>query len=197
MADSLAPPPKSGNGAFIAVAVIMLLTAGGLIFWKLSGDEEKEEKPVAAAPKPKPKPKKIDFAPPPPPVEEEEDAGADADTKKTAAVKGPSGPNPCAVKACKGKAGAQLRSALAAKAGASRRCYERALQSNEGLQGRIVISVRVGPQGQVCSAGVASDSVGGGVANCALNSFRAGRLPPPSGGCVDTAVPISFKPKGT
>ena len=196
MADSLAPPPKSGNGAFIAVAVIMLLAAGGLIFWKLSGDEEKEEKPVAAAPKPKPKPKKIDFAPPPPPVEEE-DAGADAETKKTAAVKGPSGPNPCAVKECKGKAGAQLRSALAAKAGASRRCYERALQSNEGLQGRIVISVRVGPQGQVCSAGVASDSVGGGVANCALNSFRAGRLPPPSGGCVDTAVPISFKPKGT
>jgi hypothetical protein len=89
-----------------------------------------------------------------------------------------------------------LRSALAAKAGQARGCYERALRQNTMLQGRLVVNVRVGPQGQVCSAGIGQNALGDpGVASCVLQMFRAGTFPPAQGGCVDTAVPMNFVPK--
>ena len=64
------------------------------------------------------------------------------------------------------------------------------------LQGKIVVSIRVGPSGQVCSANIASNSVGDpGVASCVLGMFRSGTFPAPEGGCVDAQVPMNFIPK--
>jgi hypothetical protein len=170
----------------------MLLLMGGLIFWKLRGSDEK---PVASVQPPPPATTPQVFEqpppPPPPPPPPEEDAGK----KPTGKVVGVGGGG-CAGE-CKGTAGAALQSALAAKAGAARGCYERGLRQNATLQGKLVVSVRVGPGGQVCSAGVASNSLGDpGVASCVVGLFRSASFPAPEGGCVDTQVPMNFVPKG-
>jgi hypothetical protein len=50
----------------------------------------------------------------------------------------------------------------------------------------------------VCKANVgSSDLASPSVAQCVAGYFRTtGHFPPPKGGCVDTAVPISFVPGG-
>jgi TonB family protein len=168
----------------------MLLLIGGLIFWKLRGSGDP---PVATAPPPASTPE-IKFEqppPPPPPPPVEEDAGKKAVGKKfTGPVTGGcAGP-------CTGDS-AMTRAGLSGKAGQARGCYERALRNNNALQGRLTVSVRVGPQGQVCSAAVASNSLGDpGVASCVVQMFRSSSFPPPQGGCMDAQVPMNFVPKG-
>jgi len=170
----------------------MLLLMGGLIFWKLRSSDE----PVAQPPPPPPaSTPALVFEqpppPPPPPPPPEEDAGKPVG-KKFVGVGG----GGCSGE-CKGTASAALRSALAGKAGAARGCYERGLRNNPTLQGRLVVNVRIGPAGQVCSAGVASNALGDpGVASCVVGMFRSATLPAPQGGCVDAQVPMNFVPKG-
>lgn len=188
---SIPPPPKhGGGGAFIAAAVVMLLLMGGLIWWKMrGGDPPKEADPAPVASTPTPV---LDEAPPPPPKIE-----PDAGTKKTAVkrVGGGSFGGTCS-DPCNGTATSALRSALGGKAGAARRCYERALLQNSVLQGRMVVGVRVGSAGQVCSANITQNGVGDpGLANCVVGMFRGSSFPAPQGGCVDTAVPMNFVPK--
>jgi hypothetical protein len=190
MPESTAPPPKSGSAGFIAAALIMLLVAGGLVFWKMRGGE----KPQPPPPPPATTTEQIfeQPPPPPPPPTASEDAGPEKAPKKGTYVAG----GGCAGE-CKGTASGALRSALAGKAGAGRGCYERALRQNSTLQGRLVVAVRVGPQGQVCSASVASNALGDpGVASCVASMFRSASFPPPTGGCVDAQVPMNFVPKG-
>lgn len=193
MAESTTPPPpKSGSGGFIAAIVLMLLLGGGLVLWKM-GSKDK----VAALPAPPPPPTTsepvLEAPPPPPPPEKVEDAGT---PQKTAVKKIVAGGGGGCGGECTGTASPALHSALRSKAGQARGCYERALRQNAMLSGKIVVSVRVGPQGQVCSSGITSNSVGDpGVASCVLGMFRSGTFPPPQGGCVDTQVPMNFVPK--
>jgi outer membrane biosynthesis protein TonB len=192
MAQSVAPPPKGGNGAFIAAALAMLLLMGGLIFWKMRGDSGPTQ-PTATAPPPATTPPVFEQPPPPPPPPPPPEP--DAGKKPTTRVMGGGGGG-CAGE-CKGTATAALQSALAGKAGAARGCYERGLRQNAMLQGRLVVAVRVGPAGQVCSASVASNALGDpGVASCVVGLFRSSSFPAPTGGCVDTQVPMNFVPKG-
>lgn len=185
------PPPKSNNSGYVAAGIGMLIAMGGLIFWKMSGDKA----PEPTAPPPKVAEKKPVFdepPPPPPPVEEVKDAEAEKDTPKKI-VKGNGAPTACSGP-CDGIANAQLQSALGAKGGQARGCYERALRNNPTLEGRLMIAARLGPQGQVCSANVTSNSLGDpGVASCITQMFRSGKFPAPSGGsCVDVQVPLNF-----
>lgn len=194
MAESTRPPPpKTGGGGFIAAAVVMLLLMGGLIYWKVKGGEDKPEPVATTTPVASPPPPVLEAPPPPPPpIEKVEDAG-----KKVvkASGKGYVGGGVCSGE-CKGTAPAALQGALRGKAGAARGCYERALRQNAMLQGKIMVAVRVGPQGQVCSANIVSNTLGDpGVASCVLGMFRSSSLPPPNGGCVDVQVPMNFVPK--
>ena len=140
----------------------MLLMTGGLIFWKSQRDTGPDEAAVVQSVAP-PQPSKapvFEVAPPPPPpsVEppKEEPKQTAAATRPAAAGLGRSG---CAG-TCTGTAPLALRSALRGKAGQARGCYERALRQNSMLSGRLVVSVRVGSKGQVCSAGIASNTLG-------------------------------------
>lgn len=192
--SSLRPPTKSGSGAFIAAAVIMLLIMGGLIYWKVSGTKE-EPKPVASAPPP-PKEEVVFEEPPPPPPPPEEDAGEE----KKVVRKGGGGGVPKAAGgcsgACKGNATAQIKSALRARAGQARGCYNRALRLNATLQGKLTVAVRISPTGSVCSASITNNSLGdASVAACVVQMFRSASFPAPQGGCVDTAIPMNFVPK--
>jgi outer membrane biosynthesis protein TonB len=169
----------------------MLLAMGGLLYWKFRGGETPPA-PLATA-TPSATQTHFDEAPPPPPAVE-----PDAGTKKASTTKKKyvaSGPPSCSP-TCKGDAPAALRSALAGAAGSVRGCYERALRQNQMLQGKLMVAVKIGAQGNACGASLASDTLGdGAVASCVLQKFRSGQFPAPIGGCVDVQVPINFTPK--
>jgi outer membrane biosynthesis protein TonB len=192
--SSTALPPKHGSsGAFVGAAVVMLLLMGGLIYWKVaSGPKEAPAPPRQASVEAPPLLESPPPPPPPPPVTP--DAG-----KQQEAAKGKGGkwlgPTGCAGD-CEGQATSALKSALGAKAGQARGCYERALRQNSMLAGKVVVSVRVGSKGEVCSAGVASNTTGDqGIASCVVGMFRNASFPAPNGGCVDVQVPMNFVPK--
>ncbi len=193
--SSVAMPPKhGGNGAFVAAAAVMLLLMGGLIWWKVGG---KDPVPPAAPLKTaSAEPQSLEAPPPPPPPPVVTvDAGKQQEQRGTKVGGKWTGPSGCAGD-CTGTAPPGLKSALGAKAGQARGCYERALRQNPMLQGRIVIGVRVGEKGQVCSAGISSNGTGDpGVASCVLGMFRSASFPAPNGGCVDVNVPMNFVPK--
>jgi outer membrane biosynthesis protein TonB len=186
------PPPKTGSGGFIAAAAVMLLLMGGLIYWKVSGDRDPPSPVVTTPPVLTETAPRLEAPPPPPPkLEEVEDAGK----KVVKQVRSTPSGGGCAGE-CTGTAPAALQGALRAKAGAARGCYERALRQNAMLQGKLMVAVRVGPQGQICSANVVNDSLGDpGVASCVLGMIRSSSVPPPNGGCVDVQVPMNFVPK--
>jgi len=106
------------------------------------------------------------------------------------------GSGPCAANKCTGTSNNAILSALSARAGAARPCYERALRVNSGLQGKLTVNVRVDPQGNVCSASVLEDAIHSAeVSNCVMGMFRSAKFPPPTGGCLDAKVPLSFVPR--
>jgi TonB family protein len=84
---------------------------------------------------------------------------------------------------------------LAGRGAQARSCYERALRTNTMLQGRMVVSLRIGPSGSVCSANVTQNELDPGVGNCVAQMFRTTSFPAPKGGCVDASVPLRFEPK--
>jgi hypothetical protein len=187
---SMPPPPKHhGGGAFIGAVILMLFAMGGLLYWKFGSKDAPTASPSAFATATGPH---FDEAPPPPPPIEP-DAGKKEPAKKRLVAS--SGPSPCGA-VCNGDVPLALRGALSAAASSARGCYERALRQNQMLQGKLLVSVKVGQHGNACGASLVSDTLGDpSVATCVLQKFRSGTFPPPIGGCADIKVPISFMPK--
>lgn len=193
------PPPSmgaphgvpSGNGKYVAIALLLLLMVGGLAYWQLT---KKPPEPVVVAfdagPPVKPTGRNPDDdVPPPPPIE---DAGPEAGKKIVYVQMG----NQCDAKKCTGANTEELSTALGFRAKQAHRCYDNALSQDPTLKGKISIAVRVGANGQVCSAAVASNDMGTPmVANCVAGYFRGQNLPAPKGGCIDANVPINFVPR--
>lgn len=183
----------------IALGVIMLLAAGGLVVWKMQSkapepDVVEEAKPAKAVEPPAPV---LDNAPPPPPSEEEIEE-EEKEEEKAAAATGPAkpqGPAGCSG-SCTGSMTPALNSALGARGGMSRSCYNTALRRNAALEGKMTVGVRISPNGSVCGASVSNNSLGDpSVASCVLAKFRSAKFPAPQGGCIDTAVPLNFTKK--
>jgi hypothetical protein len=187
------PPTGGGNAKYVVVVVLLLLGIAGLLVWRST---QKPPEPVvihapdAAAPVPVNTHIEDDVPPPPIIV----DAGPPTPVRTGT---GTAQAN-CGAPKCNGASTPDLESALAFRAKQSRRCYESALENDTTLKGKVQISVRVASNGQVCSAGVASNDMGTtGVAQCVANKFRqTGYFPAPKGGCVDATVPITFIPGG-
>jgi hypothetical protein len=197
---SKAPPsigptgiPPSGNGKYVVLAVLLLGLIGGAIYWRLSQKPPQTLTVVAdAAPPAPPPPRRDDDIPLPP---EEPDSGPDAG-KKTPANNGTYSASMCDAKACTGKSTPDLDQTLSFRARQGRRCYDTALAVDPTLKGKVSIAVRVGANGSLCSAGVASNELGNAnVANCIVNQFRAGGFPSPRGGCADFNIPINLVPR--
>lgn len=194
MSDSELPSKKS-NGGLIAVGLLLLLGAGGAVVWKLTSTGEPEiiEEPAPVVNSPAPE-HQLHEAPPPPPSEEElaEEEKKAEETPKTSTVKSGGGPAGCG-STCVGSASADLQSALRARAGQARGCYNRALQNNSSLEGKMSVAVKISPSGAVCSASVTNDTLGeASVSSCVAQLFRSGQYPAPSGGCVETVIPLNF-----
>jgi hypothetical protein len=102
----------------------------------------------------------------------------------------------CNQATCGGRINGELSNALAFRAKTAHKCYDEALAQDSTLKGSVTISVKVGQNGTVCSAAVASnDLASGSVAPCIANKFRQGaRLPSPTGGCVEVNVPMKLLP---
>jgi outer membrane biosynthesis protein TonB len=197
MAETNAPPPKSGgSGPFIGAAVVMLLLMGGLVFWKMSGGE----KPKAdAAPPAQPSVEQapvLDQPPPPPPPPAPEPTASTAPEKTEKKVSSGSVGGGCSsCGKCTGEAAAGFASAARSRGAQARRCYEKALAQQESLQGKMSVNLCVGANGQVCGASIGSDSLGSPlVSQCVLNIFRATTFPAPKNGCIDASVPLNFMP---
>jgi hypothetical protein len=133
-----------------------------------------------------------DIPPPPPPVPE---AGPGSGSSKPVPT-GLGGGDGCGASTCGGSISADLSSALAFRAKTAHKCYDEALAQDSTLKGQVVLNVRVGTNGTVCSASVqSSDLANGSVAACIANKFRQGaRLPSPAGGCIDVNVPMKLLP---
>ncbi|MBX3190132.1 MAG: AgmX/PglI C-terminal domain-containing protein [Labilithrix sp.] len=185
--------PPSGNGKYIVIALLLLGVIGGVAYWKLS--QQPPPPPVTinvpdAGPPPPPTRNPDDEVPPPPPVE---DAGSDAGKKTVVVVQAG---NQCDVKKCGGSNSSDLETALSFRAKQAHRCYDNALAQDPTLRGKVAIAVRVGANGQACSAAVAANDLGNGnVANCVAGYFRGQSFPAPRGGCVDVNIPINFVPR--
>jgi hypothetical protein len=183
-------PPSSGNGKYIALALLLLGAVVAVIAYKLT---HKTETPpvlteiVDAGPPPKPTVNDDDI-----PLLTVEDAGHDAG-KKIVYVGIAS---QCDAKRCAGTTTSELEQTLAFRAKQAHRCYDNALTQDPTLKGKVSIAVRVGANGSVCSAAVASNDMGTPtVANCVAGYFRGGSFPTPKGGCADVNVPINFVPR--
>jgi hypothetical protein len=197
MASKAPPPskpagvPPSGNGKFIAIALVLVGLIAAAVAWK------KCQPPAPPPPVPV-----VDAGPPvntgrkpeddiplPPPIE---DAGPDAG-KKIIYVQAS---NQCDAKKCSGSSSPELEQMLAFRVKQAHRCYDQALAQDPTLKGKISVQVRIGAQGGVCSAGVGSNDMGSpNVANCVVNYFRGANFPPPKGGCADINIPINFVPR--
>lgn len=192
-ADSIMPRKTPGGLRFGLAAALMLLAAVGLIAWKLSRDREQPAQVVEIA-RPTaqpPAPALAEPPPPPPPVETAHEAPS-----ATAQPRGRSRGAGGFCGDCAGTVTGALQGALQGQARRATGCYERALRMNPGLEGRMVLGVKVGPDGHVCSAGVSSSTLGdASVTTCVLQMFRSGVFPPPKGGCVEVEVPINFVPR--
>lgn len=195
---SQAPPPSSpagvpssGNAKYVVLAVALLGLMGAAI--------------VLLRPKPPPPVVVVDAAAPPPSavsgrdLDEEiplppvlPEAGAEP-VKKAATLQVQ---NQCDAKKCVGSSGSDLEGALQQRVRQAHRCYDNALSQDPTLRGKMTIAVRVGSNGQVCSAGIANNEMGSAqVASCVAGFFRGVNLPSPKGGCIDVNIPINFVPR--
>jgi len=189
------PPPKSGSGQFVAAVIVMLLLMGGLVYWKLGGSSEKppELAPLVSVPTGPTVDQVVPPPPEPPPTASAEDAGAPPAKKATTGFVG-TGCNTCGK--CSGEPAPSFAAVLRARAGQAQRCYEKALNQQEGLTGRLSVNLCVGVGGAVCNASISNDSLGSpAVAQCVMNIYRATTFPSPKNGCVEAKVPLNFLPE--
>lgn len=74
-----------------------------------------------------------------------------------------------------------------------RNCYNRALASNPDVEGRIALSLHIGPGGEVQSVNaVPSGNLPDAVVGCVKARAMAGQFDPPQGGAAVIQVPVTF-----
>ena len=82
----------------------------------------------------------------------------------------------------------------AARLGAIKACYERALKRNPNLSGKVVIHWTITQAGTVSGVDVEQDTLGDAeVASCIKSLIARWRFPAPSGGSVDVSFPFVFQ----
>jgi hypothetical protein len=79
----------------------------------------------------------------------------------------------------------------------AKRCYQKGLESDPTQAGRLVISIRVSPSGEVDSASPASNSgLSAGVAACIAGVARRAKFDPPGASGSTINVPFNFVKQG-
>ncbi|MEE2755153.1 MAG: VIT domain-containing protein [Myxococcota bacterium] len=79
--------------------------------------------------------------------------------------------------------------------GAIRRCYEKQLQNNPGLSGRVKAQLTIAETGRVTSTRIQKNTTGSEVlGSCISRLMKRWRFPKPEGGSVTVAFPFAFLP---
>jgi hypothetical protein len=109
------------------------------------------------------------------------------------AVKGPSGNATIDEQRVSGGAISDARSVVAGMRPGFKACYQRGLAANPDSQGKITLTLRVGPGGEVQSASAAtSGDIAAEVLDCVKQRAMAARFAPPEGGMAVVQVPVTF-----
>jgi len=88
-----------------------------------------------------------------------------------------------------------IRKSVVRRANAFRACYERRLQANPGLQGKIVVEWTIGLDGKISGFNIKSATLqDSGVTACLERVIRRLRFPKPDGGVCVVQYPFIFKP---
>jgi hypothetical protein len=115
----------------------------------------------------------------------------EANKKKTTRVirKGPSYTN------CRGKVDAKkVKKVFNRYSSFMKKCYERALKKNPGLEGKVKLSVTVGKDGKVKKTKVGGSLREPTVAKCMQMEAQKMSFPNPEGGCVLVNKSYTFSP---
>lgn len=212
--NSTSPPAgiPSGNGKYVAVAAVLVVALGGILVWKFVIDKPaapitvassspppvdseaearrkaKREKELIPPREPDPVPDPVVPAPDPTPSKS-------AGPRATYTGGGGTAPPPADdCSKCSGSAGPDLAAAVRSRMAMAQSCYQKALQRDSTLQGKVSASVRISATGRICGANANGD-VGGGVPQCVAGMLRSGSYPPAQGGCVDVTSTLNFAPK--
>lgn len=82
---------------------------------------------------------------------------------------------------------------IAGLRGRFRNCYQQGLNSDPGMSGKVLISARVGPNGEVQSADIASNSgLSPTVASCIAGVVKRATFSAPGGGGSTLQIPVTF-----
>ncbi|MBX3202151.1 MAG: AgmX/PglI C-terminal domain-containing protein, partial [Labilithrix sp.] len=74
-----------------------------------------------------------------------------------------------------------------------RQCYQTGLNSDPGMSGKVVITAKVGPNGEVSDASVSSNTgLSQSVASCIANVVKRASFNPPGGGGSTLNIPVTF-----
>jgi urease accessory protein len=106
---------------------------------------------------------------------------------------GASTPSSCTGK-CSGVATQALIAAAQARAAQTRRCYNHALTADPTLRGHLRVAVRVLEDGSSCAAQLLDSDMPAEMNRCVMQGFSSTGFPPPTGGCIDVTLPLTFEP---
>ncbi len=86
----------------------------------------------------------------------------------------------------------QVRGVVRDNASRLRVCYERGLQNDPRLAGRVTVSFSVDAQGAVYDVESQSESLPGEVTSCVANIFSTFTFPSPKAPPAKASVPVDF-----
>lgn len=79
---------------------------------------------------------------------------------------------------------------------AMRKCYERVLKANPGIEGKVTLEVKIRGDGTVASASARGTSLNNSAINdCMERQAMSMKFPAPKGGAVRVANPYTFRPE--
>ncbi len=188
------PPLKKNDGKYGLVALLLLLSAGGLwLFLKPAGGDSEPQAEVAA---PAPEVAREQFAPE---IEIPElDAAIDGVEEQEPSREAP--PSPDGRPAdwiCDGTLSASQLSAVIRGQPSKQvqTCYEQRLKENNLLQGSMTVLLTIGASGSVKAVSLSGSLRDPQVYACVKRIAKTWKFPQPEGGCVRTAVPFQMTPK--
>jgi hypothetical protein len=120
-------------------------------------------------------------------------AGGGGGTGQAAAVSGPKGSASTGAANVSGGTVSNAARVVAGMRAGFRNCYNRALAQNPDVEGRISLSIRVGPGGEVQGVSAApSGNLPDSVVSCVKARAQAAQFDPPQGGLAVIQVPVTF-----
>lgn len=120
-------------------------------------------------------------------------AGGGSGTGTAATVSGPKGSASTGAANVSGGTVSNAARVVAGMRAGFRNCYNRALSQNPDVEGRISLSIRVGPGGEVQGVTAApSGNLPDSVVSCVKARAQAAQFDPPQGGLAVIQVPVTF-----